>query len=852
MPRLTPHITPRTKLVLRSGALAAFLVILLLGGVTFLSAQGLSATQISLISVAVAAGFSSSIAFMRASCLANGETHEHRTQTTNPPSNQSSDEQIDEQTTPAEPHASTDESNDDEYPLENTFDLPDFQEKPANKSMATERIISAVMEDVIGIDEPLVALKALVGDIQTRRSEVDPDEMLYPSAQEIFLADALLDAGLMSKARHLSHLRLVRPRRAGLYYLRYEGQDLPYADQQTIIGIESALNRALLASWAAARVGVVAPTLEELYRLEESFESILIDQVADVDDVASVESASLPAEGQSGASEAYLREELATALECLRLPWRLTSDFRANSRDGLVAIRFRMTPTHLMPHTTFNELSETTCATTRAMRQRQALIYNLRVALVLAKVAFVVAGAKRVRIFGVSDNAKERHTLIYLNLLANKTNISGLWDAVCTPYVLAKMEGVTLALRDNRTLAPLEHVPAFETAELCPPARYVRPELSRMPLSEDAARKLGASTVAGLAIDEAAKRVVVAEEAGRVMDGSAEQAVRALLELSRERADAALSSAAKRTAQRLIAGTLSPSEPTDVMSDFVNGDALSISIDALTHGNVIKLSGPWSSTQVAHVLSEADKSHLYDNTPETQWHHFRNHVERVMFNLDTTSTPSTAACKLVPASYYEAHLLSAAALDHDGKYEEALVHAKRCLELDPYDPRANLTVVHLYEKLEDIDSAIEQLCLFLTRATTSDTVGSAYYRMAYFQRSKGNLRASEACYKRSLMFPNSVQAAAAMELSVLMSLELTTEEPLAPDEISQVLEEAGIPIAPTPHMIEVLRQGRQAALDEQLFGVASQFASTLANLTGDDVDFAIMHSIEAEPDTPLY
>lgn len=112
--------------------------------------------------------------------------------------------------------------------------------------------------ELMAAKDPAALLESFV--VQTRSDE-------GASALERRLAERLGEAGIFEDEGRLPGLRVVRPRTSGLFYLRIEDAELPYLAKLRVLGVEAALNGALLCS--ALLDDPRGASMEEIVRTEQ-------------------------------------------------------------------------------------------------------------------------------------------------------------------------------------------------------------------------------------------------------------------------------------------------------------------------------------------------------------------------------------------------------------------------------------------------------------------------------------------------------------------------------------------------------------------------------------------------------
>ena len=66
--------------------------------------------------------------------------------------------------------------------------------------------------------------------------------------------------------------------------------------------------------------------------------------------------------------------------------------------------------------------------------------------------------------------------------------------------------------------------------------------------------------------------------------------------------------------------------------------------------------------------------------------------------------------------------------------------------------------------------------------------------------------------------------------------------------VDALLEQHGIPLAPTPEIRDIFFEGMSAALDAEVFPVAKSFLIALGAMHRNDVFYGVLRSLEDEPD----
>ena len=655
---------------------------------------------------------------------------------------------------------------------------------------------------------------------------------------EAFLAHALIDAGVNSNDVALPAMTIIRPRTSGLFYARVNEMEVPYLALLHVLGIEAALNAA---HFITMFYGEEGPATEaEAWQFAHRVPASIISQMAEPTDAdRRVHEALIAAEGNPD-GEWAVRRFISLGIESFQLPWRLSARFRVNVAGGDVAFEADLTPLNLMWRRTSID-GVRVVPTTSEMQRRSATDYNTRLAFVLASCAFRASERiQRVWVAGTIDTAqyhsclysvcfdRERFLELDLSAISDPVGVLRAFDAV-----LDEQDGMLHRVQQSFTL---------DDARFCPPERFEAPEVSTRMLSEKHAHALGTASVSGLGIDETIRRTALAREISRHLGDSTAENVAAILELAENDSDPAVLSAAERTVQKLIAGTLED-DPLAIIGEFTEGDDLtSLAAHARTLLEAHELEA--AAALLGAQLPQYDET--YADGASVVWRVYTTYVSRVLANRLGIDADKTVL--LAPAAYLELLLMHSVSLYLLNRNEEALAVARRAHQVAPLEAQAQQHIVQCLDACGRTLEAVDELKDLLSHAHDAVSIGFGFYRMAYFQWKLGNVECAQACYLRALRFLPTVVTFVAPELQVMALQGQNRLEDISDAAIDKLLEEHGIPLAPTLQIAEIFSEAMRAALDAEIFPVAKSFLITLGTLNRDDVCFGVLRSLEDEPD----
>ena len=721
---------------------------------------------------------------------------------------------------------------------------PEPESEPASpaptKPAVSHLDFSELSHQLTSADNPIAELKRFVGDIRTREAGDNPD-VTPPSDLERYAARMLEEAGLFANDVTLPELTVVRPRPSRMVYLRCLDPSLPYLAKVRIIKLEAALNAIRFASSSLASNA----TMQEAYQLNQGLARSIIAQASPL-----TEPLDLSEVGPWPEGEWTVRYGISQAIETLQLPYRLVAHYRTNVADGNVAIEIELPPAEVFPSSCYvDDLG--IVPTTGDMRQRAAADYALRLAILLAACTFRCSEKiKHVWIAGINETATRR--TCYLSVDFDRWRFGRLDLEHIDDLEETYRQFAPVLRYEDGWLRPVRQGFHLEQERFCPKRRYLPVSLSSRRLKGHLAESLGTDHVSGLSIEESDGRTLVANAimmrlAPTQDKDSTQKNVRTVMELAGDDPDPSVRLAAERVVRGLVDGTLSE-DAFAVGEEFVRGDALTRANDRAKE--LLAKQQPAQAEQVvAPILASLDEQGTYADGTGIVYRYFNSYVERALYNRLEAPADGGRTVMLVPDAYYEAHLLASVCALMQGRHDEALSHAQRLVELAPLDARARLHAVKCLEVLDRDDEAIEQLCALLERAWEPQGLGFAYYRMAYFQWKRGNIRAAQACYQCAMHYLPQAVPMLAMELSMLyLQNPDAVQETSSDEQIEETLAAYNIPISPTEKTSEVFYDCARASLDAEIFPVARMFARVLAAFSGDDIISGVIRSLEDEPD----
>ncbi len=676
-------------------------------------------------------------------------------------------------------------------------------------------------------DDPVGQLRRLVREIQGAPA---------PSPFAQWLGRRLRETGFLETDAEFGQLSVVRTKTSGLFYLRCRSSKLSFLAVLRILGIESALNVALLAQGRFGDVNAAAA--DELVRFECGLRASVAAQAGHAEPLAETGEA-CPKHG----GEWDARLAICEAMECFRMPWRLCYKLRVNVAEGAAAIEVDYIDPHLMPTQAWSE-SLGVVPTTADMRGAAACDYNLRVVVLAAANALMrCPQLEEVWVASVSDTPKGFSCLCSVRVCREDLERLDLGHFDALEFLRGC--GAVVDYRDGE-LQPVKQGFSINSQRFCPTKRYAPVETSEARLSSRAAAGLGVQRVTDLGCDQLCELKELAKKGLCHFDSSTQNNVHWLLELRGQASEAYTVDAINRTISRLLDGDIA--DDAEAINDALLGGT---ELDrAVKRADELLANGKNSEARetLLAALKPVDDAGTYQDGAGVYWRHFDRYADRALWNRMVA--PTGVEVRLVPDSYLEAHLLVSVACLADRRNNEALEHARRAARVAPLSLPVSLNLSQMLATVGDMSASDGELCRLLSMGHDPETLGVGYIRLAMNQWQQGRMRVAQACYQMSTKWiPSQVLKVGAKVATLLgTNTQGLGEEELSDAHVREALAEQGIPLAPCDDVLEVLRETAVAAVDEEIFFVGKSALHFLCCLTNDDVEHAVLASLESEPD----
>jgi tetratricopeptide (TPR) repeat protein len=695
---------------------------------------------------------------------------------------------------------------------------------------------AALMAALTAAEEPLRELVSFVA--QTREAEARYDGLFETGAQTRpphvvarYLASELEATGLVQTVDDMEEVRVAYLPRSKKAYFTFLQPSVTWEHSRRLLQIEAAVNRAFLVN------RMIDPrttrTVEAVTMTAQVVEASITAQLPSI------------AEGIDPADRARdewgVRHAIATGIETLQSPYRIEATYRVNTAENLAAFELKLPEPELFSTRYYATDAGRVVEATRDIRRREATVHGAQLGVLLAAYVFAVTESID-EVWINASTTTPKGTECAFSVSFDRDYLAQ-YDLHRLRNPLAVLEGAGAAMDvENGAFRPVAPGFSLRDERLCPAWRSEPVSLSTREIPADCGLALGARDVHDLAIRESDYRMRFAEELSRLFSDSAEHNVHVILEKLAGEQDESVQEAGKRSISNIIDGKWENDAAQSLLDEFAQGDDLTVAVSeavkAMLDKDMVR-----AESLLSAALAREDAQGRYVDDETTVWRAFDSYVQRSLYNR--LLKPENVELRLVPESYYNAWMLLASARIVLGDDEGALAAALRAQELCPMGTNAALRCTRAYENLGQTDMAFTCLVELLSYAHDPETIGVAYYRLAFMAYKLENYDLALACYARSTASVSSVSLHAHLEL---VALEKKLGRKHDPAQTKAVLAQAHIPLAPTDQVADILVECAQASVNAGIFPAARQFTSILSLLSGDDVMAEMAASFEGDPE----
>ena len=535
-------------------------------------------------------------------------------------------------------------------------------------------------------------------------------------------------------------------------------------------------------------------------------------------------------DSQSG--EWIVRSQVCNAAECVRTPFRVVYDLRANVRDGLAVLSLEIPRPRCMAIFTPEP----------ARQVALARAYALRLSVLLARHAFDATKQIETVVVNCHEHESEE-TLLSLHLTRS---LADTLYAVCRDAKVEQGFPTDTSIRATFSggwFAPVEPFVALDDPQATMEEARRFPELDQRVAPDAVRRACHAERICDLGINENAGRIEAWSDVRPRLGDSTEHAVSELVALRNASTDITVAEACTRTIQALVEGKAELDDLSSLASLFVDGSALDSAVARASQ--LIDDSDGHEDPQAAVKLLEQALAPIEDmggylDDETCVYRYFGSVSERIHHNA--TVNEGGREIRLVPDAYFNAHSNASIAYGMLGDNERALAHADVCLRLAPTSTYATMRKVRVLESESRVYEAAELIVEALRHAVTPRDAAICHYRLAYMEWKLGREDLAVACYQRALTWDTEMAQQAREELNDLLESNPQLER-LSDEQADALLAREGIPLGCVRSDGEHTLGAAVACMDAGAFLSARPLMAVLFGMNGDDVVMGVYRSL---------
>ena len=610
------------------------------------------------------------------------------------------------------------------------------------------------------------------------------------------------------------------------YWLRGDTSELNKAGYDRFVATEAAMNLDL-ALRDIAEVPYDTPLA--LTTVAHHLQSFVHQDVASFDFAESLGKAYPGVEPGDTPGEWYARACVVNAAECVRVPFRMSYDLRANvqARAAVLAL----------------EIPRPDClkivSAEANVRADFARAYAIRLSWLMA--SLVLSRVPKIEILEVQCHEHgSADTLLAISFTRDLVSrMAYEMDGETLEHRrMPRQEGIRYVCDASGWFVSVSPHISWDDEAFDSPEWFVYPELSERELGDAARRITGARRLCDMGINESAPRMRAADELHTRLQASDERSyetvVAALVDIRDATKDVALVEACERTIGALLDGSIDPADEMALRASIVSDGALQVAAERAS--KLIEDDEHADPQEAIGVLRQALSPILefgfYADDESCVYRYFGSLSERIVYN--TNFADPAREVRLVPDSYYNALGLLASAHNMLGQSDEAIAVAEEMMRIAPASVDASMRKVRALEnesRILEAESLIRERAAF---AATPRDAAFALYRLAYMEWKLGREDLAAACYVRALAWNTPFWESANSELEDLLGAYPKLKRPEA-DEAVAALAREGIPVGFTDSQRELTLAAAALMCDEHSFIVAQSLLAVVCAATGDDV-----------------
>ena len=646
---------------------------------------------------------------------------------------------------------------------------------------------------------------------------------------------------------------------ANTFFVGFDRSKVNPDAARKLLEAEGIFNRFLFMVEKLDKLGLVQTATEEqcaeldLWQLDDTM-TLLEPYI----DVTKTPEHAMPAPDDSG--DLPIRIAFARGCECLRLPFRLEYRIGFDNESSMLVIDAVSPASYVMPRERWlspeqegGGMQGAWYALTNKERAGAAARYTLHLACLVAGVGFWSSR----RINRVIVNCYIETGKPELDCVAS-FNFGRAWffanvgtEAARTQFsqnpfgILAEIPHAINLDSSSWELGTV--VPLVEADDLKPSkdSQAPSPEVDAHELPFKGSVLLHANTISDLGIYEEGKRKDTAKTIVNALTNGGIKAGLAAARDEYERTENPLIKSACLRACDVISSVDVSDEAKDaVTSTFVDIYGFKA---AMEHASNLVKSSPFEALkELEDIIRTCEENCLFADTTTRCYRYFDAYAARAVYALrcDGHDAAGREVC-LCGDEYYLAHYRIATLLgDTLETNEEAINHARRCVQLAPAVAGSYLRLARCYFVAFDYASEIDTLLQMLTIAWNPADIGMALYWLGYSYLMTGKREVGIACYELAPHYEPNLSQACIAEVADHYRKTKTIPVTLAKQEAIEILEAEGIDLDLARQNAEFIVMAAGVAVEAGSYQLGSTLLGSASLYLKDDALPPVLDSLQ--------
>ncbi len=605
--------------------------------------------------------------------------------------------------------------------------------------------------------------------------------------------------------------------------------------RRKLLRAESALNRFRLIAWYLEGVGEgnFDDSEASISDYDASYAELICMQAPDPSDPADV----------FGRWDTHLA--ISRSGELWRLPYRVSYEFCLNEGCDAVAFNLAVPDKGVMAQTTWDADANRYVAIDERKGNDLETRYAGHAALLAAACAFHASpqvstvcvnclrgGSKDDVVISVRFD-RERFCIAYASedghSFSSPRDTLGVFDARFEISDLGRLQAVDplFSMGEGEFETSFEPTIAHDCAHL-----------------DDAAQELlGVDCAMDMNIFEDAQRRVFADEVIDALDNGADSALEKLKCIHDRSEDLLVRGICSRLAEDFSEHGCSDASFIEVKEAFI--DAYGLRALALRASALVRDNDPSAIGILEDLAALGDSLEGFSDSSRACYRYFDGYESRAMYSRYCAADASGRKVLPLPDEVFLAHDSLAQELTSTiAGADEALAHAKRCIELAPSRAYSYLRAARVYFVKNDFESEAEMCCEALRVSWNANDTSLALYWLAYSFWKREKYDAAVACYRRVASMGSYMSEEANTELSELTA-SVKGLKKRTPKEENDILVAEGVPIDALEGNAEFMLEAAKACVDSSAVSLGCTLAGSAARVLRDDAVIPALRALRS-------